>query len=56
MKANAVAETPPVISSITPRSQVMRETKSFVSNQQVLNIGSYALNIEANKIEVVKRT
>lgn len=26
MKARAVAETPPVISSITPRSQVTRET------------------------------
>ena len=28
MKARAVAETPPVISSMTPRSQVMRETVS----------------------------
>lgn len=26
MKARAVAETPPVISSITPRSQVTRDT------------------------------
>ena len=32
MKASAVADAPPVISNITPRSQVTKATATFISN------------------------
>lgn len=57
MKASAVAETPPVISSITPRSHVMSATKVMI----VIACNTWKsermslLNIEEKMIEVVKR-
>lgn len=43
MKARAVAETPPVISSVTPRSHVMRDTRSDV------NVGSREASQERSR-------
>lgn len=34
MKARAVAETPPVISKVTPRSQVIRATERSLKGMQ----------------------
>lgn len=39
MNARAVAETPPVISSMTPRSQVMRETEVYGVNVKYIEDG-----------------
>lgn len=64
MKARAVAETPPVISSMTPRSQVIRETVI-----QVIGYGAVLVwmrrygvgmegdvrSMEAKRMEVVKK-
>lgn len=70
MKARAVADAPPVISSMTPRSQVIRatvNTENEIRNQNEyiyiyiyvrLAIGTEddARIMDANRIEVVKKT
>ena len=58
MKANAVAETPPVISSMTPRSQVMRETghssEYSAYGRAIVKREANSPNIDENRIVVVK--
>ena len=53
--ASAVAEIPPVISSITPRSHVIRDTGSKVSyvGRAARRMGS-ALNMDEKRMAVVK--
>jgi hypothetical protein len=57
--ASAVAETPPVISSVTPRSQVTSDTVCHVSFQtmaeKVGGVEVCARSIEAKRMAVVKK-
>lgn len=55
--ASAVAETPPVISSVTPRSHVMRDT-SGVCESVVYDgeEGGHALSMDEKRMTVVKKT
>jgi hypothetical protein len=59
MKASAVAETPPVISSITPRSHVTSATKGKGEKSQCdknIDLGCQIKvpNMDASKMVVVK--
>ena len=57
--ASAVAETPPVISSVTPRSHVMRDTESRVScvwRARRMGRNVRALNMDEKRMTVVKKT
>lgn len=61
MNASAVADTPPVISSMTPRSHVMRATTKWMKRNSALAIRRTlfevnVLNIDATRMDVVKRT
>jgi hypothetical protein len=58
MYASAVAETPPVISSVTPRSQVMSDTvvmSAFQTAEKVDGVEVCALSIAAKRMAEVKK-